>query len=105
MWRENGDEWTEVDWRTGTLFVPPGRWWHQHFNTGNDPARYLAIRWGGNKWKLAEYLDNQGVDKDVSEGGNQIEYEDQDPKIHRTYVERCAANGVQVRMDGFPVRV
>ena len=105
MWRENGDEWTEVNWKTGTLFVPPGRWWHQHFNTGSDPARYLAIRWGGNKWKLAEYLDNQGVDKDVTEGGNQIEYEDQDPQIHRTYLERCAQNGVKVRMDEFPVRV
>jgi mannose-6-phosphate isomerase-like protein (cupin superfamily) len=99
------DTWTEVNWKTGTLFVPPGRWWHQHFNTGAEPARYLAIRWGGNKWKLAEYLDNQGVDKDVNEGGNQIEYEDQDPTIHRTYVERCAARGVQVKMDEFNVRV
>ena len=99
------DTWTEVNWKTGTLFVPPGRWWHQHFNTGAESARYLAIRWGGNKWKLAEYLDNQGVDKDVNEVGNQIEYEDQDPTIHRTYVERCASNGVKVRMDEFPVRV
>jgi len=99
------DTWTEVNWKTGTLFVPPGRWWHQHFNTGAESARYLAIRWGGNKWKLAEYLDNQGVDKDVNEAGNQIEYEDQDPTIHRTYVERCASNGVKVRMDEFPVRV
>jgi hypothetical protein len=45
------------------------------------------------------------VDKDVTQGGNQIEYEDQDPKIHRTYLERCAANGVKVQMDKFPVRV
>ncbi len=105
MWPDGAGEWTEVSWHTGTLFVPPGRWWHQHFNTGRDPARYLAVRWGGNKWKLAEYLDNQGVDKDVSEGGNQIEYEDQDPKIHRTYVERCLASGVQVKMDKFVVRI
>ena len=105
MWPDSASDMTEVKWKTGSLFVPPGRWWHQHFNSGRDPARYLAIRWGGNKWKLAEYLDNQGVDKDVSEGGNQIEYEDQDPRIHRTYLERCAARGVQVKMDEFPVRV
>lgn len=105
MWPEGAPEMTEVGWKPGTLFVPPGLWWHQHFNAGRDPARYLAIRWGGNKWKVAQYLDNQGVDKDVSEGGNQIEYEDQDPRIHRTYVERCAANGVPVKMDAFPVRV
>jgi hypothetical protein len=41
----------------------------------------------------------------VSQGGNQIEYEDQDPKIHRTYLERCAARGVKVHMDEFRVRV
>ena len=105
MWPGGATEMTEVNWKVGSLFVPPGLWWHQHFVTGNEPARYLAIRWGGNKWKLAQYLDNQGVDKDVSQGGNQIEYEDQDPKIHRMYLERCAANGVPVKMDAFKVRV
>jgi quercetin dioxygenase-like cupin family protein len=105
MWPDGAKEMTEVQWKTGTLFVPPGLWWHQHFDTSDQPARYLAIRWGGNKWKVAKYLDNQGVDKDVNDGGNQIEYQDQDPKIHRTYLERCAANGVQVKMDAFPVRV
>ena len=105
MWPDGAREMTEVNWKPGSLFVPPGQWWHQHFNTGSDAARYLAIRWGGNRWKLTAYLDNQGVDKDVSQGGNQIEYEDQDPKIHRSYVERCAASGVKVHMDEFPVRV
>ena len=105
MWPDTLENNVEVSWKPGSLFVPPGQWWHQHFNTGSDPARYLAIRWGGNKWKLAKYLDNQGVDKDVTQGGNQIEYADQDPRVHRTYVERCAARGVQVKMDEFPVRV
>ncbi len=105
MWPDGAEEMTEVQWKSGTLFVPPGLWWHQHFNTGSEPARYLAIRWGGNKWKIAAYLDNQGVDKDATQGGNQIEYQDQDPRIHRAFLERCGANGVQVKMDEFPVRV
>ncbi len=105
MWPDGAKEMTEVSWKPGTLFVPPGLWWHQHFDTSQAPARYLAIRWGGNKWKVAQYLDNQGVDKDVNQGGNQIEYQDQDPRIHRTYVERCAASGIEVKMDAFPVRV
>ncbi|MDX6397793.1 MAG: hypothetical protein QOJ43_1201 [Gaiellaceae bacterium] len=105
MWPEGADDFVDIPWGPLSMFVPPGNWWHQHFNTGTTPGRYLAVRWGGAKWKLSKYLDIQGVDKSVREGGNQIEYEDQDPRVHRAFVERAEANGVQVQMDEFPVVV
>lgn len=83
MWSE-GKEWVKVPWRAGTMFVPPDRWYHQHFNTGQTPARYLALRWGSQKnlmpaiWK---------ADEGSAVGKDQIEYADEDPRIRKMYEE------------------
>jgi len=42
-----------------------------------------------------------GVDKDVKQGGAQVEYEDQDPRVHAIWLEEIARNGVQSRMGAF----
>jgi hypothetical protein len=39
-----------------------------------------------------------GVDTSVEKGGNQIEYENQDPRIHEIYLKELAKNGVQSKM-------
>ena len=38
------------------------------------------------------------MDMSVKDGGNQIEYQDEDPRILELYEQECAKNGVQSRM-------
>ena len=42
-----------------------------------------------------------GVDKNVRQGGAQVEYEDQDPRIHAMWLREIAANGVASGMGKF----
>ena len=42
-----------------------------------------------------------GVDVSVKDGGRQIEYEDQDPRIHGIFLEEIAKNGVESGMGDY----
>ena len=97
MWPE-GSPMRRFDWHEGSLVVPPGMWFHQHFNTGKMPARYLALRWGSEKHRFMWSTQGEGVDQDVKSGGHQIEYEDEDPSVHRMFEEELAREGVESRM-------
>lgn len=97
LWKDNFAERVRVDWKPNSLFVPPPYWWHQHFNTGGTPARYLAIRWGSSQHPLDHSYDKIAVNR--ADNGDQIEYPDQDPVIHQLYVEECAKRGVLIDTD------
>jgi len=94
MWPE-GTEPKKFDWHEGSVIVPPDRWFHQHFNKGNTPARYLALRWGSLKYPIITQA-NRDVERIRRE--DQIEYEDQSPEIHRLFESECAKSGAQVSM-------
>ena len=96
MWRE-GMEPTRYDWQIGTLIVPPNRWFHQHFNTGPTPARYLAF-----KHEVALIRNAQGVPTAwISQrvGGDQIDYADESPQIRDMFAQALARHGMAPRMD------
>jgi hypothetical protein len=80
------------------MFVPPMQWWHQHFNPGAEPARYLALKPWGFKFKVEDLRD---TGEDVKKGGAQIEYEDQDSEIHKIFVRECETRGALPRMAMF----
>ncbi len=95
LWRE-GEEKKKVDWEAGSVLVPPNMVFHQHFNTGNTPARYLAIRWGSKKHPVFSGWSN--VTQNLKQGGNQIEYEDEDPAVRRLFEQELAKNNAKSKM-------
>ena len=100
-WYEGDDDFSRFDWQHGTVFAPADRLFHQHFNTSPEPTRYLAVAFGGLRYPFSEDKKRTflGMDVSVKEGGRQIEYEDQDPRIHRMYEAELAKHGITPRMD------
>ncbi|MBI4528254.1 MAG: cupin domain-containing protein [Deltaproteobacteria bacterium] len=96
MWPQ-GQPNQRFDWGPGSLIVPPNNWFHQHFNAGAEPARYLALRWGSKKY-YGMTSDPGEMDADVKTGGLQIEYEDEDPVVRRMFEEACAKSRVENQM-------
>jgi hypothetical protein len=96
-----GKEIKRFDWQPGSLVVPPGGWFHQHFNSGNVPVRYLALRWGSQKYHEMWGEGRGKADVDVKLGGNQIEYEDEDMLVRKMFDEACATAGVQNLMEKY----
>ena len=103
-WKGNGggfDEVVMVPWKKGSIFVPMG--FHQHFNTGTDPARYLAMGFGGFRYHIGRdtmgtKYHSFGADVSTRLGGFQIEYADEDPAILELFEEECRKNNSQSNM-------
>ena len=100
-----------IDWKHGTVLAPANRQFHQHFSVSAEPVRYLATAVGGLRYPFtAENRRNffgaapgevQSVALSVKLGGDQIEYEDQDPRVHAIWLEAMRRNGVVPRMENY----
>ena len=104
LWDEGDEDYVRIDWEHGVVFAPPDMMFHQHFNTCDAPARYLAVAFGSLRYPFTEgrrKLFGSGVDADVRSGGNQIEYGHQDARIHKIYLEELAKNGVTSSMGDY----
>jgi mannose-6-phosphate isomerase-like protein (cupin superfamily) len=96
-----GAEVVRIDWVPGSVFSPPTNWFHQHFNTGPEPALQLALRCGSQKFPLGIRVAaiRAGVYTSVKSGGTLIEYNDEDPAIRQTYEAELAAKGIAPDMN------
>ena len=85
MWEE-GKEKMVFPWKEGSLFVPPNRWFHQHFNVGETSARYLAFHPPVQFEGWAEQIQDRLRD--------QIEFPDEDPFVRQTFEAELAKRGL-----------
>jgi len=91
MWEkghEVGKEGIIAPWNEGSCFGP--QMYHQHFNVGSTPARYLVLQTVGRPGRS---------ERDLEQGTNQIEYPDEDPWIRQTFEKELARRGLTSLMD------
>ena len=98
LWyRGKEEERITAQWRKGGMVIIPSEGiFHQHFNTGAEPARYLALRAGN-----GTPTNFVGSDVSVNEGGAQIEYEDEERVIHEIFEAELARHGATCYMKAF----
>ncbi len=104
LWHEGDKDLHHIPWRHGVLYAPPHWMFHQHFNTCDHPARYLAITIGSRRYPFLSIRrkgSEGAVDLSVKKGGRQIEYEDQDPRIHQKWLSELEKTGVRSDMGDF----
>jgi oxalate decarboxylase/phosphoglucose isomerase-like protein (cupin superfamily) len=96
MWPE-GEEPRRYDWEIGTLIVPPNMWFHQHFNTGTTPARYLAFKHEGVAIRNVQGVPKAWISRRA--GGDQIDYADEPALVRKIFADELAKHGLTPRMD------
>jgi len=111
LWFEGDKDFLRIDWKHGVVFPPAEKQFHQHFNTCSEPARYLATGVGSVRYpftlvqRRAAMGDKPGdtpaVSTSIKDGGDQLEYEDQDPRIHKLWFEEMRKNGATPKMEKF----
>ena len=104
-WPDGGSK-KKVDWKPGTMLVPPTWWWHQHCVISPTPAKHLALKLNSNKRPSTHMHD--GTITSTREGGNQIDFEDLDPQtaeeIRSLFLQECEKRGTHVR-SGAPLNI
>ena len=88
MWPEGEDQ-VVVPWHEASMFVPPNRWFHQHFNVSTNPARYLA---------LSPLKQTRPGNEDFVPREDQIEYPDEAPWIRDMFKKEVEKRGGETLM-------
>lgn len=95
MWPE-GEEPKKYVWKPGAMITPPNMWFHQHFNTGKTPARYLAFKYEGVAIRNAQGVPKAWISRRI--GGHQIDYADESPLVRTLFADALSKHGLESQM-------
>ena len=100
LWNnEDRSDMRKADWHVGGMVVVPAdATFHQHFNTGDNRARYLALRPGDGTPMGGGPV---GSDLSIDEGGWQIEYGQEAREVHEIFEAELVKTGAACRMKAF----
>ncbi|MBM3607160.1 MAG: cupin domain-containing protein [Alphaproteobacteria bacterium] len=106
LWYEGDKEFVRTDWKHGCIYSPPDKMFHQHFNISEGPSRYLAIQMGSVRYPMTQgkrdiWAPTGMFAKKVEDGGMQIEYDDEDPRIFELWKSEMSKAGLQTKMESF----
>ena len=82
-----------VDWKMGTILVPPTQWFHQHFNSGKEPARFIKLGGipGNDIYRLST--------RQLSGGDNyMILFREEDSYVRSQFETQLARHGARIEM-------
>jgi len=102
-WKDGkGDLVQRQDYKSGGIVsAAPGDagWFHGHYGASKEPLRVLAFLGGyPRRVKGIPGVDWRGLNLDIKEGGNTIEYRDEDPYIRKMFEEQLAKEGAAFNM-------
>ncbi len=95
-----GEQVHVVQWTKNSIYCPPDGYFHQHFNSGDTPARHIAVY---GEW-LPLGVHNMAAEDayrgllSFREGGTLIDYEDEDPQVRKDFEQTLARKGITCSM-------
>jgi quercetin dioxygenase-like cupin family protein len=98
---ENADLVKRIDYGFGGIVsAAPGTadWYHAHFGVSKEPFRVIAFLGGFPRRYYGAPGDEVTWNLDQREGGNTIEYRDEDPQVRKDFMAALTANGAKFEM-------
>jgi mannose-6-phosphate isomerase-like protein (cupin superfamily) len=93
------DEPARHAWKAGTLYSPVGLSFHQHFNMGPGPARFLRIEFGSATYPILRPRKRAYGDMAVYASGNaEIDHALEPARVRADWLQAIGKVGVQSRM-------